>query len=65
MALLDPAPRLASVTVLEPTRLLYIEQQPFRQLLADRPEVAAGVIAVLTRRLRDRVHDLNRVSLGN
>lgn len=61
MALLDPAPRLASVTALESTRLLYMDHGPFRQLLAARPEVATGIITVLTRRLRDRVHDLTKL----
>jgi len=59
MALLDPAPRSASVTALEPTHLLFMEQQPFRQLLAYRPEIAAGIITVLTRRLRGRINELN------
>jgi HEAT repeat protein len=59
MALLDPEPRLASVTALEPTRLLRLDQSPFYQLIAERPEVATGIIRVLTRRLRDRVRDIS------
>jgi hypothetical protein len=58
MALLDPEPRLASVTTVEPTRLFRLDQSPFYQLMAERPEVAMGIIRVLTKLLRDRVRDL-------
>ena len=61
MALLDPEPRLASVTTVEPTRLLRLEQASFYQLIAERPEVATGIIRGLTRLLRDRVRDLSRL----
>jgi HEAT repeat protein len=61
MALLDPEPRLASVTAAEPTRLLRLAQAPFFQLMAERPEVARGVIRVITRLLRDRVRDLSQL----
>jgi CRP-like cAMP-binding protein len=59
MALLDPEPRLASVTTVEPTRLFRLDQAPFFQLIAERPEIATGIIRVLTRLLWDRVHDLS------
>jgi len=61
MALLDPEPRLASVTAAEPTRLFRLDQAPFYQLMAERPEVATGIIRVLTRLLRERVRDLARL----
>jgi hypothetical protein len=61
MALLDPEPRLASVTAAEPTRLFRLDGSPFYQLMAERPEVAAGIIRVLTRLLRDRVRDLSQL----
>jgi CRP-like cAMP-binding protein len=51
-ALLDPEPRPASVTALEDTRLLRVDQEPFYELMADRSEVTRGIIRVLTRRLR-------------
>lgn len=54
MALLDPEPRLASVTAVEPTRLFRLAQAPFYELMADRPEVATGIIRVLTGHLRAR-----------
>ncbi|HEX5689992.1 MAG TPA: cyclic nucleotide-binding domain-containing protein [Roseiflexaceae bacterium] len=58
MALLDAEPRVASVTAVEPTHLLRLDQAPFYELIIDRPEVAIGVIRVLTGRLRDRVRDV-------
>lgn len=58
MALLDPEPRMASVTAVEPTRLFRLDQTPFYQLIAERPEVATGIIRVLTRHLRNRASDI-------
>ena len=52
MAVLDPAPRSASVTSLEDARLLRLDQGPFYELMADHVEIAQGVIQVLARRLR-------------
>lgn len=61
MALLDPEPRVASVTALEPTHLLRLAQAPFYDLMADRPEVATGLIRVLTGHLRARVRDVTEL----
>jgi CRP-like cAMP-binding protein len=58
MAVLDPEPRLAAVTALVDTRLLRLDQEPFYELVEERIEVARGIIQVLSRRLRDTVHDL-------
>lgn len=58
MALLDPEPRLASVTASQDTQLLRLDQQSFQELLEERSEIARNVIRVLTRRLRARVQDL-------
>jgi CRP-like cAMP-binding protein len=57
MALLDPEPRLASVTAIAPTRLFRLAQAPFYELLSEQPEVAIGVIRVLTAYLRLRVQE--------
>jgi hypothetical protein len=62
MALLDPEPRLASVTAMESTRLFRLNQAPFYELMAERPEVATGIIRVLTGHLRDRIHDIGRLN---
>jgi ATP:ADP antiporter, AAA family len=58
MALLDPAPRAASVTALEPSRLLRLPQASFHELLHERPEIAIAIMQVLARRLRSRLADL-------
>jgi HEAT repeat protein len=72
MALLDPEPRLASVTALAPTRLFRLAQAPFYELLSEQPEVAIGVIRVLTAYLRLRVREtaqlearLSELALGS
>ncbi len=62
MALLDPEPRLASVTAVEATRLFRLDQAPFFELMEERPEVATGIIRVLTGRLRDRVRDIGQLN---
>lgn len=62
MALLDTEPRLASVTAVEPTHLLRLDQVPFYELIIDRPEVAIGLIRVLTGHLRARVRDLTELN---
>ena len=53
MAVLDPAPRSASVTTVEPTHLLKLDRAPLFELIADRAEVAQGIIRVLASRLRN------------
>ncbi|GAB4441537.1 MAG: hypothetical protein OHK0015_38990 [Chloroflexi bacterium OHK40] len=58
MALLDPEPRIASVTAIEDTLLFRVDHEPFVQVMADRVEVALGIIRVLTRHLRARVRDV-------
>jgi AAA family ATP:ADP antiporter len=61
MALFDPEPRSASITAVEETQLLRLDQEPFFELVADQSEVARGIIKMLTRRLRARMHDLNEL----
>ncbi len=61
MALLDPEPRVASVTAVEDTRLFRLGQEPFYQLLDNYSEVARGIIRVLTRYLRARVRDVSEL----
>ena len=53
MAVLDSEPRSASVTVVEDAVLLKIGRDDFRDILSERPEIAMGVMKVLTRRLRE------------
>jgi CRP-like cAMP-binding protein len=53
MALLDRAPRIASVKTLKPVRLLALSRADFLSLLRKSPDLAMAVIQELTRRLRD------------
>ncbi|MBV9957373.1 MAG: cyclic nucleotide-binding domain-containing protein, partial [Acidobacteria bacterium] len=54
MAVLDPAPRAATVsaTSAEGVRVLRLDGEAFRDVLADDPSIAAGVIRTLAQRLR-------------
>lgn len=58
MAMLDPEPRVATVTALEDSLLLCIDHRPFYELLADRVEVAQGIIRLLAGYVRERVDDI-------
>jgi sigma-B regulation protein RsbU (phosphoserine phosphatase) len=53
MSLLDNQPRSATVTALEPTRVLVINGQAFRKLLAKVPGLAETLLATLCARLRE------------
>lgn len=55
LAALVPEPRSATVTALEPSRLLRIDKPVLDELLADGPELASGVIAALVAMVRDGV----------
>ena len=58
MAVLDASPRMASVTATEETQLLRLDQEVLYELMADRPEVARGIIHVLSEHLRARVQTI-------
>jgi AAA family ATP:ADP antiporter len=58
MALLDPEPRSATVRALEDVKLLQLDQDALFELIEMRPEVARGLLRVLTQRLRARMQDL-------
>jgi CRP-like cAMP-binding protein len=53
LALLDPEPRAASVTAVDEAFLFRIQREPFDEVMADRPEIAQGVIRALARRIRE------------
>ena len=53
MEALSPAPRLASVSAIEPTRALRISKAAFDEVLATRFEIVKAVVNVLVQRLRD------------
>jgi ATP/ADP translocase len=52
LALLDPEPRSASATALNDCLLLRIDQGAFNELIEERPEVAQGILTILSRRIR-------------
>jgi CRP-like cAMP-binding protein len=53
MAVLDPQPRSATVTAATPVRAFRLRKAAFDEALRMRPEIAAGVITELVRRLRE------------
>jgi len=55
MSILDAAPRSATVTTLGDTSLLKITREDFQEIMTEKPEIAMGIIKVLTRRLRDAI----------
>jgi CRP-like cAMP-binding protein len=58
MALLDPEPRLATVTAVSSTHLLRLDQLPFYQLLEEHVEIATAIIHILSAHLRNRMKDV-------
>lgn len=61
MAMLDPEPRIASVSALEETLLLRIDHRPFFTLLSDNGELAMGLIQILAGYLRGRLDDIREL----
>lgn len=53
MSLLDSEPRSASVSAVSDLTLLKIARDDFNEILAEKAEIAQGIIKVLTRRLRN------------
>ncbi len=58
MALLDSYPRSATIVAKQETELWQLSQEAFYDLMATRPEVARGVIRVLSHRLRARLNNM-------
>ncbi len=52
LSILDPGPRAASVTAIETTRLLRLDQEPFYELIDDHSVVARRIMQILVRQLR-------------
>ena len=61
LAVLVPAPRTASVTALDATHVLRVDQVVLDGLLVDWPELARGVIAELVARLRATAEHVEHV----
>lgn len=62
MAILDSEPRSASILSLSRLTLLRIARDDFNEILAEKAEIAQGVIKVLTRRLRDMLSQQDAAS---
>ncbi|MFQ5995057.1 MAG: Crp/Fnr family transcriptional regulator [Acidiferrobacterales bacterium] len=63
LALLDEAPRLASVMTLESSQFLIISKAQFKKCLADYPEIAFRLIKGLTQRLRATTENVKSLAL--
>jgi len=64
-SLFDGAPRVNDVVAMENSRALVIDRRDFLDLLADRPELLAGMFRVLSRQLKSMVVEVaNRRSTG-
>jgi CRP/FNR family cyclic AMP-dependent transcriptional regulator len=53
MSILDSEPRSATVTAMGDLELLKIQREDFYEILAQKSEIAHGIIKVLTHRLRE------------
>ena len=53
LSVLDPSPRIADVVALTDGWALRLEKEDFDEALRLRPEIAAGIITALARRLRE------------
>jgi hypothetical protein len=62
LSLLDAEPRSASVTALEDSLLLRIDQHAFYEIMADRMEVIREIMKILCSRLRNQNHEVARLS---
>jgi ATP:ADP antiporter, AAA family len=58
LSLLDRQPRSATILALQNSLLLRLEQTDFFELMADRVEIAQGIILLLTQKLRDRIQEI-------
>jgi CRP/FNR family cyclic AMP-dependent transcriptional regulator len=55
MAILDASPRSATVTAVKDTNLLKISREDFQEIMSEKPEIALGIIKVLSHRLRGAI----------
>ena len=65
IALLDDAPRSASVVTLEKTIVLSMAKQDFLQAMKGNPEIPLSIIRTLTRRLRRATDGIRSLALDN
>ncbi len=65
IALLDDAPRSASVATLESTAAIMISKKDFLAVLQSSPDMALGIIRSLTQRLRQATEGSRSLALDN
>jgi len=65
MTMVSSDPRSATVTALEDTSLLYIENATMVRLLTEEPGLATHLINLLSRRLRQSNETLHKVAYGD
>jgi len=53
MALIDDAPRSATIKTLSPCRFLILHKQEFKETAMEFPRIALGICSVLSQRIRD------------
>jgi len=63
IALIDDAPRSATVSALEATEVLEVAREPFLALVRQHPEIALKVIAQLARALRRTDEQIRTLSM--
>lgn len=54
MAILDDEPRSASIRALQPTTVLKIDRDSFRELIHERPQISFAIFKILSDRLRSK-----------
>jgi CRP-like cAMP-binding protein len=52
LALIDPAPRSATVMASEPCHLFRIDRAPFREIMEEQPELVSALLTMLIRMVR-------------
>lgn len=62
MAILDDEPRSASVKALEPTQVLKIDRESFRELVTERPQISFAIFKILGSRLRHKNLEIEHVA---
>jgi len=65
MAVLDSAPRSATVRALERTRALRVPGEGFKRVMSERPEMSEAIVAELVRRMRGMMNQGNAPQLSS
>jgi CRP/FNR family cyclic AMP-dependent transcriptional regulator len=63
LALIDEAPRSASIQTLKPTQLAIVSRAGFRNCLADHPQIAVELISALVHRVRTLTENVRSLAL--